>query len=551
MSVTIAGMANAARRWSLSDRLFGLSLWLALLGPLGRGNHASDDLWGKLSIPAVWFATGSFPYADRFSYTAWGAPWTDHEWLSGVLFYGALALGGDAGLSVLKAAMIGLMIAGALWTARLQRLSVLWPTGLLLLGLPVLYTGLAATGRPQLFTFCLFPALLAFLEHVRLSGRHRRLLLVPLLGVFWANAHGGFIAGLAMVFCYALGEALRGKAWKPYLLSALGWAAATAANPYGFGYWRYLAFALTLPRPGITEWNAVVLAGTRDWELKLSILSAAGAILLALQRGLSGRRAWRELPWPQILALLASFYQAFRAVKLAPLGVLSTACCVPALLVWALPKLREDPLDKTPSALPALGLAAAALWALGCWYDMKPRLQPWVVQVKNADVPVEAVRFLQDSGGCGNLWTPFEAGEFAFWRLYPRFRVSMDGRMECVYPMDVFHRHERTTFDARIEDPALEQADWALIDRRNDFLYSTLRASSRWRLAYQDETYAVLRHEASQPGAPAQKALNARVWSPTKAVFQPEADRTRFSGYFQEASEESARAAACRPSPPT
>ena len=513
-----------------ADRLYCLSLWLGLLGPLGRNNYACDDLWGKLSIPALWLATGRFPYSDPFSYTAPGAPWIDHEWLSGVVFYAALALGGDPALSLLKAAMTALMIAGAFWMARLHRVSALWPAGFLLLGLPYFFIGFTATGRPQVFTFCLLPLLLALLERTRLSGRFRLLWAVPLAGAFWANLHGGFVVGLAMVLCYAAGEALRGKAWTPYLLAAAAWAAASLINPYGFGYWRYLAYALALPRAEITEWRAVLVWGLEHWPLKLSAMAAGAAVLLAALRCRDERWPWRELPWPHVLALAACVWQAFRAAKLAPLGILSAAVLVPPLLAWARPGRLDEPEAGRP-VLPVFCLAGALLWALGNWWCMRPRLQPWHVQVRDSGYPqryrqsamvypVGAVRFLEGSGGGGNVLTPFDVGEFVYWRLYPRFRVSIDGRLECVYPMDAFRRQVEAVHNGRLDDPAVRSADWVLT-RRSPMLYEALKASPLWRTEHEDGEFVLFRR-ASVP-APARDVRAEGApggWSPTSAFFR-------------------------------
>ncbi|HAH08236.1 MAG TPA: hypothetical protein DCM05_17210 [Elusimicrobia bacterium] len=536
-------------RSKLAVWLVGASAWLALLGPLGRDNYACDDLWGKLSIPAVWLSTGRFPYVDRFSYTAWGERWIDHEWLAGVVFYGSLQLG-DLGLSLLKALMVALLAAGVVWSARLKRLSPLWPAGILLLGLPHLFNGLVSTGRPQLFTFCLLPGLLAFLEWTRQEGRHRALWLVLPVGVVWANLHGGFVAGLGMVLCYALGEALRGKAWLPYLLAAGAWAAGTALNPYGFEYWRYLAYALTLPRPEITEWHHVVLWGSEDWSVKLCILAAAAAILLAFDRARRERLSWRELPWPLILALVAAFWQSFRAVKLTPLGVLSAACCVPPLLAWALPGRLEE--DEDGWTLAVLGFAGALVWTVGNWVDMRPRFQPWQVTVRDNGFPkgyrqgagvypVEAVEFLEESGGCGNVLTPFNTGEFIYWRLYPRFRVSNDGRLECAYPMDVFRSQLEAGAKGDLESPAVKAADWVLIGRQGK-LYDALKASPAWKTAHEDETYTVFRRALSPEPRKTGGSKTAGGWSPVSAFFT----RERFRGYASETG--SAKEMACGPS---
>ena len=457
------------------------------------------------------------------------------------MFYGALMLGGDWGLSLLKAAMLGLMIAGAFWAARLHRVSVLLPAGLMLLGSPFLLAGLVAAGRPQLFTFCLLPGLLAWLEHVRLSGRLRRLWLVPAVGLVWANLHGGFVAGLALVLCYGLGEALRKKPWLPYVLAAAAWTAATALNPYGLGYWRFLAHALSLAREEILEWAPFPPWAPHLGLLKLAVVCAFGAIPLVFNR-LARRGSWRDLPWPQLLVLAATSWQGLRAQKLIPLAVLAAACCLPAVLAWAWPGIREKPDQKVSWLGPAAAGAAGLLFALFCWSDMRPRFQPWQVQVRGRDYPkeyqqgirshpVEAVRFLEGSGGSGNLWTEFAVGEFAFWRLYPRFLVSLDGRLECVYPEEVFRRELRASWDPETARRSLERADWALLGRGTG-MYDVLRESRLWRPAYEDETYAVFRRASVPAPTGTQEGDDSRAgWWPVSAFFHPERDRARFQAY--------------------
>ena len=62
------------------------------------GNQADLDLWGKLALGAVRQQTGLVPQHDPFSYTASHAPWVDHEWGAGAIFYHTLIALGSPGL---------------------------------------------------------------------------------------------------------------------------------------------------------------------------------------------------------------------------------------------------------------------------------------------------------------------------------------------------------------------------------------------------------------------------------------------------------------------
>jgi hypothetical protein len=54
------------------------------------------------------------------------------------------------------------------------------------------------------------------------------------------------------------------------------------------------------------------------------------------------------------------------------------------------------------------------------------------------------VEYLQEAGFEGNLMTPFTAGAYVSWKLYPHVLVSMDGRYEVAYPPGAL----RETLDA-------------------------------------------------------------------------------------------------------
>ena len=52
--------------------------------------------------------------------------------------------------------------------------------------------------------------------------------------------------------------------------------------------------------------------------------------------------------------------------------------------------------------------------------------------------PVREVDILSRAQAEGNLATPFGWGCYCAWRLYPRIKISMDGRYETTYPESTF-----------------------------------------------------------------------------------------------------------------
>jgi hypothetical protein len=88
--------------------------------------------------------------------------------------------------------------------------------------------------------------------------------------------------------------------------------------------------------------------------------------------------------------------------------------------------------------------------------------------------------------------TPFELGAFVSWKLYPRVKVSLDGRFEAAYPMRVFDDHG-VFYEA---EPGWQQVrekyptDAVLVPAGVP-IAPVLRAEGLWPLVYQDDAYLV------------------------------------------------------------
>ena len=178
-----------------STRLFlGAAFYLgvtASLGPLW-----SEDLWWHLRTGQLIVEQHALPHADPYSYTRPGAPWVAHEWGYEVLVYAAYAAGGWLGIIYLTALLVGL-------TALLAAgLALRWRAGLFpaVLGAALLAFALGpwVNARPQMLDPLYLLVLLHLLTSYR-EGRSRALWWMPPLFLVWANTHGTFVMGWALV----------------------------------------------------------------------------------------------------------------------------------------------------------------------------------------------------------------------------------------------------------------------------------------------------------------------------------------------------------------
>ncbi len=267
----IAGLGLAA----IAIALFALAVFSPAV--LGDGDTFSHLATGEWII-----AHGAQPRTDPFSHSMAGAPWVAHEWLSELLLALAFRLGGWDGVVLLTgaAAASAALIVGFTAARDLRGAPLIATVGL---GLGLMTASLLA--RPHMLALPIAAGWSAGLLAARDRARAPPLALAALM-TLWANMHGGFIFGLALIGPFALealSEAPAGArlatagAWTLFGLAAL---AAALINPYGVE-----ALALPFRLMGIenlsriSEWRPQDFSHPGTMELALLAL-----IALALTR---------------------------------------------------------------------------------------------------------------------------------------------------------------------------------------------------------------------------------------------------------------------------
>ncbi len=219
------------------DRLWiwiaiALPAFVALLVPL-----PAVDLAYQVRAGTEILATGAIPRMDTWTFTVAGTPWLDQQWLAQVI----LALGHRAGgwelLAVLRALLVagsvGLLVAVGLARGASPRTASILALVAFALAAPALAL------RPQLLGILLF-ALLLWLVASR--ARHpRAYLLAPVVVLVWANVHGSFVLGPAVLGYAWLSDALARRPARLTLWVLVAGTAATFVNPFLAGAWVYAA----------------------------------------------------------------------------------------------------------------------------------------------------------------------------------------------------------------------------------------------------------------------------------------------------------------------
>lgn len=382
---------------------------------------AQNDTWWHLRAGEEMWLRRFVMQGDEFSFTATGAPWPNHEWLSEVVFFALYRIGGLPVLTFTAAACLAAAI-GMSW--RLVVGSALTRLVLMAVGIPSLVFVWAT--RPHVFTQLLLMVV------VHLSIRRMFWILPPIFAL-WANLHGGVALGFVVLGAVMLTDAyLVGIRQSVRLLPIVAVCfAATMVAPLGFDLWPTIPESIHKSvANGIVEWKPPVL-GLRD----LAFWIVAAALLVQLIR-----------KWRSIVAFDDAFL-ATLALLLLPLALRHGRNMAPFALV-ALPAIsrtidvrgflgraREGNHQRLNVALVATALVAAIVGVGTAWTAPAPRLQ-W------KPISSTVVNGIQRCPG--RLYNRYDDGGYVIW--FVRVPVFVDSRQDP-YPLEFLQEHlhhERT-----------------------------------------------------------------------------------------------------------
>jgi hypothetical protein len=482
----------SASRWTVV-----LSIALAT-----ADNFAEPDLWIHILTGQTTLRTGHIPRFDTYSYSAIGAPWHNHEWLSQValaFFYAHL---GVFGLKLLKlicssilivALAIGISATGA--AARVQRLTLI---------LSAVAISTQMQFRPQLFTFMMIAVvMMALAIEVYRGGA----ILWPLIPMFalWANFHGGYIVGLgalgiadAIMFVQGwFGDRARiASAWRLALIT-LGCAAATLINPFGVGLWMGVAHSVGDPliRQVVADWVPLPKMMLSSWRSSPVELLQYIAPLLLFAGFVAAVASAPDLGDAAMLAVATIFIgAAFYAARNVAIGVIAVAIPLARHASLALDRgaASKDEAqaagnDEPPAAL--MAICAIALALVGGTFSN--RLKTW------KPMPAGALAFMEQHKLHGNLLPQFEWGSYVLWHMGDAFKVYIDPRGELVYTDKQEGDYARFYYGMKGSAALLDAYphDYVLMGV-NTKGADLVRKDPRWHLLYSDQTAALFGHIA-------------------------------------------------------
>lgn len=420
-------------------------------------NFQDPDFYWHIKTGEYIFSSWSFPRYDIFTYTNYGHQWVLSEWLSQVVFYLVLDAGGLKGVAVFVAFIYVLCLYMNYSTCK----RVLGEEGkaiIITLLFYIFFGGVAP--RPHIFTFLFFSIVIRLLIEFKYY-KNDKLIIFPVIMILWANMHGGFFIGLALMILFLFSEWVmflwRGREGtieyffeKNRLVRLSCYVGAgvlvTAINPDFFRYWIYPYEAIVSSGDTniISEWQSPNFHKAIFQYFLVMIFVFFNCIIFS-----DRRPDLTEVIVPSVFAM-----GAFIAVRNLPLATLTLSpfCAVFYKdLSFAKIFLRDGGrYDEFTSANPRLGPFSGLLGSGGRHVGSSEPAINWVILIAsvvaifivgprryelmdksmNSILPVKAVDFLIEHHIEGRMFNTYHYGGYLIYRLYPRQRVFVYGRTD-------------------------------------------------------------------------------------------------------------------------
>jgi hypothetical protein len=468
-------------------------LWTVLVAVISF-TRTDPDLWGHVRFGLDILRDQHIPSVDPYSFTS-DREWVNHEWASESLMGWAFAVGGNAGLVALK---VGIVLLCCFLLCRMLRREGVDNTLACdaIGGVAVITTMEQAHHiRPQLFSLLCFAALLWCLMEFTRTGNRRWLVALPLLFAAWANCHGGWILGGAVLGLFTMGLAMGSSRKAAVWLLAAGAASllATLATPYGVGLWTFLGQTVGIGRADIREWQPIYALGPRMWILWLATL---GLALVGL-----AKTARKDIRPERLLVVAALALLSLQVSRLLAFFALSTLFLFGAAIASRV-RLRASSSADRGRRLHVAPIAAAGVLTMAIAIPVIA-LNAAGIRIDSRHVPEPgAAEFLRTRAGTGRVLVWFDWGQYAIWHLPAGMQVSIDGRRETVYSATLHNRHLLFYFDMG-QGGALPRelaADYVWLPR---WLPATrkLKARDEWALVYEGEQSAIFERAGSRRSA--------------------------------------------------
>ena len=441
------------------------------------------DTWWHLRLGDWIIVHCAVPHIDVFSFTRAGAPWQADEWLSEVVMSTAYSIADWRGLI----AVFAIAAAATVWfVARSAGRALAGAPLAVLLAVSVSLMAPSLLARPHLLALPALAAWTAALACARDEERAPSLYLLPLM-TLWANLHGSFAFGIALIGPFAL-EALLGSPPRRRLevvrdwgVFGLGSICAALVNPYGVEGLLFPVKLILMPSlVNIGEWQPQDFS--RMGPLEIALLSLLGVALLRPVR----------VPIVRLILLLVLVHLGLSQVRHQMLLSIVGPVLLAKPLALALPRAVATEAGRRRLPWTLAGAFAVAVLAVTV------RLATPLVRTDGPYSPMAALRAVPEDVRRRRVLNDYAFGGYLIWQGVP---VFIDSRSELYGDRGLARYGELTKADRTLFDRVVARyaIGWTILSPSQP-LARLLDADPAWRRIYADKFALV--HVRSPSEAP-------------------------------------------------
>ncbi|MBE0576189.1 MAG: hypothetical protein IH613_09865 [Desulfuromonadales bacterium] len=464
------------------------------------GLFSDGDPFWHIKVGSVMLEQQSLIDSDIFSHTAFGTPWTAHEWLSEIIMAGIHNVAGLEGILC----FFLLIAALSFWLLFkiTEKYANQWVTlGCVALALTFSQGHLAA--RPHMFTWLFMLITLAILT----SGG-KWLYWLPVVMVVWANLHGGFILGLVLQMIFILGSVLENHfslktPWHETLrlqklpaVVLLLCILAVGLNPFGY---ELLAFPFQVSKGVfsvmINEWKAPNLQDM--WYFRLYLVALV--LLISLAKS--------SVTWTERLLIVFFLNAALTHMRHVSLMLIALTPFIARMVYNQLDRWRYRSIENQEKNQLHLstktGPIVTVVIALGLFISSSIDHRSLMFLTPGEIIKVETeqlnqlVDYLEKDLPDGKMFNEYSLGGYLLYALTPPPKVFIDGRAD-MYGEQILSDYDKIQSSSPEREKLLDQyeIDWAVFEKDSDLVRDLIGTGS-WQTTFSNKYYAVVTRTAT------------------------------------------------------
>ena len=486
--------------------LFCLAFFLISIFTIGDSLLRDGDPFWHIKVGSVMLENQNLIDSDVFSHTAFGSPWTAHEWLSEIIMASVYRLAGLEGM------LCFFLLIASLSFWLLFKITEKYSNQWVAFGcvsLSLVFSPSHLLARPHLFTWLFMLITLSIL-----TTGGKRLYWLPIVIMLWANLHGGFILGLVLQAIFIIGSALESqlslkksvseilqqqKAAAIVLLASLF---AVGMNPFGY---ELLIFPFQVSKgvfsTMIGEWQSPDMQDW--WYFRVFLIALVLLISFAKSR----------VTWTERLLIVFFLNAALTHKRHISLMLMALTPCIARMVEiqlenWShrfikIEGKKQLQLSERTGPLATVMIALALIICGSIDQRTLNFLTPKNIIGVEREHLDPLVGYLDGNLPDGRMFNEYVLGGYLLYALSPPPKVFIDGRAD-MYGEEIMKDYNSIVSSGADREKTLEKynIEWVVFKKDSD-LISALKKTGSWQSIYVNDHYEVLKEnlQADQNGS--------------------------------------------------